>query len=293
MRWLAAAALVAACGGGAKPGVTPATADCMRLRALEEKVLLVFDAKARKNFAAALARDVVFMVPWEEILVGDDARQWVASERDPRDPWIFAWTPAAAIVAQSGDLAVSYGASTWSQTLDGETEIQHGRFVNVWRKDAEGWKIAAHLRTDWQASQNGTLPAVRRGKATCLDPMDGSAARAAVMEADRTFDAMSADEGIAAAFAHHAADQALLLGPDAVGPAAIAAVFSDDQATLRWTPLHAGASAAGDLAWTAGEGVYETAAGQRLSKYITIWQRQRDGSWRWILDAGSPRPTQD
>jgi ketosteroid isomerase-like protein len=29
---------------------------------------------------------------------------------------------------------------------------------------------------------------------------------------------------------------------------------------------------------------------QRFSKYLTIWKKQRDGTWRYVVDGGSARP---
>jgi ketosteroid isomerase-like protein len=29
---------------------------------------------------------------------------------------------------------------------------------------------------------------------------------------------------------------------------------------------------------------------QRFSKYLTVWKKQRDGSWRYVVDGGSARP---
>jgi ketosteroid isomerase-like protein len=28
----------------------------------------------------------------------------------------------------------------------------------------------------------------------------------------------------------------------------------------------------------------------RYSKYLTVWKKQRDGRWRYVVDGGSARP---
>ena len=50
---------------------------------------------------------------------------------------------------------------------------------------------------------------------------------------------------------------------------------------LSWWPQFAGASVSGDLGFTTG-------AASIPVRYFTVWQRQADGSWRWIYDGGSP-----
>jgi len=63
---------------------------------------------------------------------------------------------------------------------------------------------------------------------------------------------------------------------------------------LSWGPLFGNAAESGDLAWTAGDAIYRfqdpTTSIVDYSKYLTIWARQPDGSWKWLLDAGNARP---
>jgi ketosteroid isomerase-like protein len=48
---------------------------------------------------------------------------------------------------------------------------------------------------------------------------------------------------------------------------------------LFWWPQFAGASISGDLGFTTGGATIPV-------RYFTVWQRQPDGSWRWIYDGG-------
>ena len=73
--------------------------------------------------------------------------------------------------------------------------------------------------------------------------------------------------------------------------------FADDPrgATLVWKPFRAEVSVSGDLGYTLG--TYESrAAGAdgkivtRYGKYCSVWKRQKDGSWKWVVDVGTPSP---
>jgi ketosteroid isomerase-like protein len=44
----------------------------------------------------------------------------------------------------------------------------------------------------------------------------------------------------------------------------------------------------GDLGCTVGEAQIATL--KRYSKYLTIWRRQADGSWKFVADGGNARP---
>ena len=50
---------------------------------------------------------------------------------------------------------------------------------------------------------------------------------------------------------------------------------------LFWWPQFAGVALSGDLGFTSGGATIPV-------RYFTVWQRQSDGSWRWIYDGGPP-----
>jgi ketosteroid isomerase-like protein len=73
--------------------------------------------------------------------------------------------------------------------------------------------------------------------------------------------------------------------------------FLDDKNNhLTWTPVHADMAASGDLGFTYG--TYEFRAqgkdGEpvvRYGKYTSIWKKQKDGSWKVVMDMGNSSPS--
>lgn len=63
-----------------------------------------------------------------------------------------------------------------------------------------------------------------------------------------------------------------------------------DEIRLEWWPNFAGIAQSGDLGFTTG-GV--AINGRRTGHYFTIWQKQADGSWRWVYDGGSAASAAD
>ncbi len=69
----------------------------------------------------------------------------------------------------------------------------------------------------------------------------------------------------------------------------------DTSFTLQWTPLKAEVAASGDLGYTFGGWTMKakTKAGHDTSlygNYITIWQKQADGTWKYVYDGGNDTP---
>ena len=64
---------------------------------------------------------------------------------------------------------------------------------------------------------------------------------------------------------------------------------------LTWTPTDAEMGPSGDMGYTWGhfEGHSKDAAGNPVTtsgRYITVWRKQSDGSWKVALDAGANEP---
>jgi len=100
-----------------------------------------------------------------------------------------------------------------------------------------------------------------------------------------------------AGFAAWFADDGVALGNGAaplVGKVAIAksANWSPKDYQLTWTPSDALMGPSGDMGYTWGhyEGRSKDANGNPVmtgGRYITVWRKQPDGSWKVVLDAGA------
>jgi ketosteroid isomerase-like protein len=119
-----------------------------------------------------------------------------------------------------------------------------------------------------------------------------------LMEADRAFNAMAQKEGLGKAFIAYAADSAILMRQEnqmpVIGKGAITEVYSKITGSrLSWEPTKAEIGASGDLGYTFGN--YKVREGEEVRAhgvYVTIWKRQSDGSWKYVLDGGAPTPAE-
>lgn len=119
-------------------------------------------------------------------------------------------------------------------------------------------------------------------------------AEGGIRQAETDFAAMAGKEGVAAAFEHFAADSGVINrgGKIYKGKAAIAAYYAQwpyREVKLTWSPEFISASASGDMGYTYGR--YRLLATDSSGASIdntgyfhTVWQRQHDGSWRFVYD---------
>jgi len=64
---------------------------------------------------------------------------------------------------------------------------------------------------------------------------------------------------------------------------------------LTWTPVHADVAASGDLGYTFG--TYEFRSKDKngkptveYGKYASVWKKQKDGTWKVVMDMGNASP---
>ena len=129
---------------------------------------------------------------------------------------------------------------------------------------------------------------------------DAAADKAALLKVDEAFSADAQRLGVAEAFLRYAAPDARMLpqGKDVVsGFEAVRRQMAGfpAKATLAWKPFYADVAASGDLGYTLGR--YELratddAGKEQVSygKYCSVWKKQPDGSWKWVVDVGTSSP---
>jgi ketosteroid isomerase-like protein len=116
-----------------------------------------------------------------------------------------------------------------------------------------------------------------------------------LLKTDRDFSAMSVKEGMFKAFLYYIADDGVILRNNSFpskGKEALKERFTgkkDNDFILSWEPLFEKISESGDLGYTYGIHSNTNKATGEITKgtYITIWQKQSDGSWKFVLDTGT------
>jgi ketosteroid isomerase-like protein len=116
-----------------------------------------------------------------------------------------------------------------------------------------------------------------------------------LLKADRDFSALSVREGMHKAFLEYVADSGVILRDNSYpleGRKAISDLFagrSDSSFILTWEPAYEKIALSGELGYTYGYFTSRIKATGEESKgtYLTIWQKQPDGRWKFVMDTGT------
>ena len=146
--------------------------------------------------------------------------------------------------------------------------------------------IAAVLFSGCRFGWNKTNPLTDRKDEDTEKAMDE------MLDTDKAFSEASAKDGMKKAFLTYVADDAVLLRPGYM-PIAEGDVIKflkaqeDTSFVMTWEPKGADMSAAHDLGFTYGVYKVQTKDTVMNGTYLSIWRKQKDGSWKFVVDTGN------
>lgn len=115
-----------------------------------------------------------------------------------------------------------------------------------------------------------------------------------MMDTDKAFSKMSEEKGIKTAFMEYLDSNGVLLRPNQfplVGADAVDYLVrqNDSNFVLKWEPKSGAIANSGELGYTYG--IYALYAADKdttfYGNYVSIWKKQKDGSWKYVLDSGN------
>jgi ketosteroid isomerase-like protein len=118
-----------------------------------------------------------------------------------------------------------------------------------------------------------------------------------IMKADRDFNKATQEKRAEGWLSYFALDDAAVPDPPTAGREAITAryqkMFSNPDFSLSWDPIKAEVFPAGNTGYTTGKYVarFKNKEGKWMEskgRYITVWRKQEDGSWKVVTDTGGP-----
>lgn len=115
-----------------------------------------------------------------------------------------------------------------------------------------------------------------------------------IVAVEKAFNDMAAEEGLARAFEHFAAEDGVIMrnmeiisGKEAISDYTSKSIGPNQ--SLTWSPTFVDVSASGDLAYTYGDFTFTIADSlgtktEHKGIFHTVWKRQDDGTWRYVWD---------
>jgi ketosteroid isomerase-like protein len=109
------------------------------------------------------------------------------------------------------------------------------------------------------------------------------AAPQSAIDAERAFAADAQKDGQWTAFRRWAADDAIMFDPKPINAQALLKPLKDPPKAITWAPAESFVSCDGQVAvntgpWTRPNGT--------VGYFTTVWKKQPDGAWKWVLDHG-------
>jgi ketosteroid isomerase-like protein len=119
-----------------------------------------------------------------------------------------------------------------------------------------------------------------------------------IINADKAFSDMSRQVGMKKAFLEYIDNNGVLLRPNhlpIVGADAIdyLSQSNDTDYTLSWKPAKAEIAQSGDLGFSYGVYEFTTKDTTLKGTYVSIWKKQKDGDWKFVLDCGNEGISQE
>jgi ketosteroid isomerase-like protein len=139
------------------------------------------------------------------------------------------------------------------------------------------WALILLLAASLRAEEPGSMAALR-----------------SVVESERAFAKTSVERGIRASFLQFFADDAVVFTPAPTNGKKFYAKYDDKGRRLSWQPIFATISYAGDVGFTTGPWEMKKSATDEtpiaFGDFVSIWKKQRDNSWKVVVDLGIDHP---
>jgi ketosteroid isomerase-like protein len=132
---------------------------------------------------------------------------------------------------------------------------------------------------------------------SCADikKVDKEQVKKEIADAEKSFDAMAKEKGVAEAFWYFAADDAVIKRQNDTlikGKENIRSFYSADRfknASVTWSPDFVDVSKDGELGYTYGNYVWQSRDStgkveEDKGVFHTVWKKQKDGNWKYVWD---------
>lgn len=208
------------------------------------------------------------------------------------------WEPLLAGVSKAGDFGFTHGRFTVPDKKDNKKKHRI-YYQTIWNKQKGKWHILVSQALLTYSSLNQNV--IDTQYVTDIKTADKVTRE--LMQAELAFSAYSGEHGISEAFHKYIADDGLVIGR--TGAPATKEKYAADIAKakgkkyngprLQWSPFFSWVSASGDMGCNYGPYILtffrkEGKPQKSYGYFITVWKKQPDNSWKFLLDGGNSTP---
>lgn len=249
------------------------------------------------SLLAMFGENVVYLRAGAPAVYGlDGTRALFAANPAPLGESV-SWLPLGGGVSDDLHDGYTFGVAA-HRAANGHEPLHFERYIAYWERGvASPWRIVAYAEIAGPAAGEVALTTAQTTPPILNWPKPRAEAAQSVRAADSLFSDVAYRLGLAVAFSGAVAPAGVVFGSPqlVVGPDAVREFYTAQgtATSLSWHPVYAAAAASRDLGFTIGEYVAtglgpSGAAVQRFGKYLTVWKLQHDGTWKFLVDGGSP-----
>ena len=238
----------------------------------------------RDSFLEYFADDAIAFNP-APIVAKDRLR---GRQSRPFSEYELRWEPRTGDIAASGELGWLTGPSTFIDHTSPGAQPQHGNYLSVWRRQADGtWRVFIDIGSEPPQSvpfEPGLTRFPFGARYSGGEPQTASAA--ALLTADKAMNAKMAAAGSAEAYGEVTTSASRLhrsgfLPP--IGTTAIRAWMMKNAPAMTASTGAADTARSGDLGYSYG--IYDVKGTQpQHGAYVRVWQRDATGKWLVVAD---------
>ncbi len=107
-----------------------------------------------------------------------------------------------------------------------------------------------------------------------------------LIESEIAFSDLCQQVGIKQSFLTYLTDDAIVFRPEPVKAKDVYTKRKENGALLKWKPIWAEISAAGDLGYTTGPWEFQLDTIKGWGEFVSVWQKQKDGNYKVLIDIG-------
>ena len=239
----------------------------------------------RAAFLAFLADDGIIFRPGPV----NGKEVWTKREETGLD---LVWEPNFAVMARSGDFGYDTGPSKWRASKKDEKFSGHGHFISVWKKQKDGsWKVALDCGIE-NPEPTSKIAAMRYVEPDIPSKsVNPEAPGKNLTETQQKFNEIAKTDSDAALRELGAEEIRFYRNghfPLEIFKRGTIRLGSGDKTSFE--PLGGDVSRAADLAYSYGKYSSIREKGPEQGHYLHIWQTDKVGAWKLVLDWQQPLP---
>lgn len=268
------------------PAETPAEAARAMVEAEKKFYQTGQEQGTRAAFLAFLAEDGIIFRPGPV----NGKESWGNRTETGFD---LVWEPTFAVMARSADFGYDTGPAKWRANKQEEKFTGHGQFISIWKKQKDGsWKVALDcgIENPEPTAKPETLRSIVPDELKA--PVDLNAAQANRLQAQEKF-AAEAKRDSAMTTLKFAGDEIRVFRDGhfpSVGKNAARPLLDATAGRMTFEMLGGEVSNSADLSYTYGRYSKLRPKGTEQGHYFQIWQTDKSGAWKLVLDWAQPLP---